>query len=198
MAKISLKEWQKHNNWEKDWWGNCNNTFEEGLKQEIYAKYMRLEQFAVPGHWFDLRGKSIIDIGGGPASLLLRCKNFSGAVVVDPCKFPNWVTMRYSLAGIEHIRKQAEKYWPPDEFRFDEAWLYNCLQHVQDPEKVIKLARTAKRVRVFEYLNIGVCDGHPHNLIKEDLDKMFDRQGLTERHEGLVHGEIYFGVFNYE
>lgn len=165
---------------------------------------MRLSQFAVPGHWFDLGDKSILDIGGGPSSILLRCKNFSKAVVVDPCDFPEWVAARYKAAGIEYVKKKAEKYQPS--IRFDEAWLYNCLQHVQNLEKVIRLAKMAKKVRVFEYLNIGVCDGHPHNLTKELLDGLFERQGLVEKHEGLAEilrsslhsvAEIYFGVFNY-
>ena len=193
---LTVDEWKHHNKWEEDWWGDCSNTFEEQLKQEVYIHYMKLDQFAIPGHWFDMRGKSIIDIGGGPISILLRCKNFSKAVVVDPCPFPMWVTRRYNLHSITHIRKLAENYAPP--IRFDEAWLYNCLQHVLDPEKVVNLAKNAKKVRVFEYCNIGVCEGHPHNLTKELLDKLFDRQGLTEWHDGLVHGVIYFGVFNYE
>ncbi len=191
-----LEDWLAHNEWERKWWDNCSNTFEEQLKQEVYAQYMKLNQFATNGHWFNLQGRSILDIGGGPVSLLLRCKNFSKAVVVDPCNFPEWVSIRYSLAGIIHIRECAEVVKIDD--KFDEAWLYNCLQHVQDPEKIIELAKKAKRVRVFEYLNIGVCDGHPHNLTREWLDRLFNRQGLTEKHTGLVNGEIYFGVFSYE
>ncbi len=193
---LTPEQWKTHNEWERKWWGNCANTSEEQLKQEIYAEYMRLSLLAVGGHWFDLKRRSVLDIGGGPSSLLLRCKNFSRAVVLDPCGFPEWVSERYKAAGIDHIREMAEEY--SAQAVFDEAWIYNCLQHVRSVEAVVRLAvSSAKKVRIFEYLNIGVCPGHPHNLTRDLLDGLFGKQGLIEKHDGLVHGEIYYGVFNY-
>jgi len=193
---LTLEEWQAHNEWERNWWHNCANTFEEQLKQETYVKYLKLNQFALPGHWFDLKGKSVFDVGGGPISLLLRCKNFSEAVVVDPCPFPEWVADRYECAGITYLPVCAEDYIPI--IRFDEAWIYNCLQHVMNPEKIIDMViHNARKVRIFEYIEVGECPGHPHNLTEEMLDDLFQRQGLTDRLDGLAHGKIYFGVFNY-
>ncbi len=190
-------KWAEHNEWERTWWGACANTFEEQLKQEVYAAYMRLSpQFVVPGHWFDMKGRSVLDVGGGPCSLLLRCRGFPRAVVVDPCGFPEWVTVRYREADIEHVRAQAENCGSLGVF--DEGWVYNCLQHVEDVAKVVQfIVGSVKKVRVFEYLNVGVCPGHPNNLTKELLDGLFGKKGLTEKHSGLVNGEVYFGVFNY-
>ena len=31
-----------------------------------------------------IKPKSVLDIGGGPVSLLLKCENFKKAIVVDP------------------------------------------------------------------------------------------------------------------
>jgi len=193
---ISLEEWKEHSEWERKWWYGCANTFDEQLKQEnIYAPYMKLNQFAVHRKFFDLKGLSVLDIGGGPVSLLLRCYNFKRAVVVDPCDYPEWVAERYKLANIEYVKERAEVV--ELDGKFDEVWIYNVLQHVQDPVEVIKAARKyGKKIRVFECLEIGAHKGHPHNLTKEALDEAFGKEGLVDNKGG---GQIwYFGVFGYE
>jgi len=193
---ISLEEWKEHSEWERKWWYGCVNTFDEELKQEnVYVPYMRLNQFAAHRKFFDLKGLSVLDIGGGPVSLLLRCFNFSRAVVVDPCDYPEWVAERYKQANIEYIKERAEVV--ELDGKFDEVWIYNVLQHVQDPGEVIKAARKyGKKIRVFECLEIGVHKGHPHNLMKEALDVAFGKEGLVDnRSPGQIY---YFGVFSYE
>lgn len=194
---ISRKEWREHNDWEKNWWEDCTNTYSEQVLQEMYAKYMKLDQFAMPYRYqFDLKGMSVVDIGGGPVSLLLRCKNCSRAVVVDPCDYPNWVLERYKLAGITLIKKPAEDVAFDKEF--DEAWIYNCLQHVRDPGKLIQNAMaSARKIRVFEPLEVGTHQGHPHNLSQDVLDRAFGKQGLTDERGGKPGEIYYFGVFSY-
>jgi 2-polyprenyl-3-methyl-5-hydroxy-6-metoxy-1,4-benzoquinol methylase len=197
MGPISEKEWESHNKWEREWWGDCKDTFDEQLKQQTYAELMKLPQFAVHRHGYNLHGMSVLDIGGGPVSLLLRCYNYRRAVVVDPCTFPQWVMDRYSMAKIEYFKDQAEIITFAE--KFDEVWLYNCLQHVQDPARVIEMARrSAKKIRVAEVIEIGVYLGHPQNLTKDILDSLFGREGLVEQKSGIAHGLFYFGVFNYE
>lgn len=200
---VDIEEWQRHNDYERRFWGDCRNTLGEQLKQEIYAKYMGLYR-QYPSRWrwnFDLKGKSVVDIGGGPVSLLLRCSNFSKAVVVDPCPFPQWVLERYRLGMVEFVQQRAEEYEPPQ--RFDEAWIYNVLQHVQDPEKVVRVARSAARkLRVFEFIETPIKEGHPHSFTKEDLDAMFGQEGLAETFDDTQWNfdwdQIYFGVFWYD
>jgi len=211
FQSISTEEWQKHNGWETSWWDNCVNTFDEQLKQQIYADYMKINQFAKHTSnfnyqgvqqtrgtsYFDLGGKSILDIGGGPVSLLLRCQNFKRAVVLDPCPYPDWITERYKSAGIELIKKCAEDSVIID--WFDEVWIYNVLQHVKDPIEVIKFAkRSGNKIRVCEPLNVGECMGHPHNLTKELLDKAFGKVGMTADVNNLIKGNMYYGIFTYE
>jgi len=211
LQAISTDDWQKHNGWEEQWWADCVNTYDEQVKQQVYAERMKLIQFAKytsefeyngvkygkGNTYFDMQGKSILDIGGGPVSLLLRCKNFKRAVVLDPCNYPEWVKDRYKAAGIELIKKCAEDSVIID--WFDEVWIYNVLQHVKDPLEVVRFAkRSGNKVRVCEPLNIGECMGHPHNLTKEMLDKAFGKVGLTENVDDILKGNMYFGVFSYE
>ena len=199
FKKLSDKEWARHSQWEKAWWKNATDTFgEQALQDSLYIKPMKLDQYFTPvRRGFDLKGKSVVDIGGGPVSLLLRCVNISRAVVVDPCDFPKWVAGRYKLAEIEYVKEQAENIAYDKEF--DEAWIYNVLQHVRDPEKVIKNAiASARLVRIIEPLEIGVHPGHPHNLYVEALDKAFSREGLIHSFGGKP-GEVYYhGVFIYD
>ena len=45
---------------EKDYWGNCANTFDEDQKHYVYARFMGLTR----SHYsFPVNGSSIIDIG---------------------------------------------------------------------------------------------------------------------------------------
>lgn len=197
MQSISPKEWESHNEWERAWWGDCKDTFDEQLKQEIYAEFMKLTQFGSIRHSFNLKKMSILDIGGGPVSLLLRCYDYKRAVIVDPCAYPDWVMERYKIANIEYIKEKAEEV--NFEEKFDEVWIYNCLQHVQDPAKVIEMAiKSAKKIRIAEVLEIVVYPGHPQSLTKATLDELFNREGLVEQREGSAHGLFYFGVFRYE
>lgn len=194
---VSLEKWKEHSEWERKWWYGCVNTFDEQLKQEqIYVPYMKLNQFAAHRKFFDLKGMSVLDMGGGPVSLLLRCYNFKRAVVVDPCDYPKWVTERYKQANIEYIKEMGET----AEFsgsKFDEVWIYNVLQHVQNSVKVIETAKKyGKKIRVFENLEIGIYKGHPHNLTREALDEAFGKEGLVDN---KGNGQIwYYGVFRYE
>ena len=197
LKPISKEQWEKENHWEKAWWKMCTNTYSEQLLQDMYARYMKLYDYAKPRYSFDLGGRSVLDVGGGPVSLLLRCTNFKRAVVLDPCDYPNWVRERYKLAGIEWIKTPAEDF--TSEEKFDEAWIYNVLQHVRDPAKVAECAKThAKKIRVFEPLEVGIHQGHPHNLSKEALDEVFERKGLVDERGGNPGEIIYYGVFSYE
>lgn len=192
------KTWLKANEWEREWWSDCANTYDEEAKQLHYASHMGLDQYretnkiSGQGFQFNLKGKSILDIGGGPVSLLLKCVNFNRAVVVDPCKFPNWIMERYKAHGIEFINKPAEEI---NLYGFDEAWIYNVLQHVIDPTEVVEKAKKAgKIVRIYEWVNTGTNVGHPNNLTTSFLDKHFNGQ-MKKMNENGCHGMAYFDVY---
>lgn len=177
------KSFQDAQKLEQEWWGNCTDTFDEETKQQHYADVMGLKRIKGVG-WvserpIDLGGKSVLDIGGGPVSLLLKCRNRGACAILDPNNWPNWVFNRYRGAGIEYIQAQAE-HAVLDKV-YDEVWIYNVLQHVESPEAVIATAKKYGRVvRVFEWLGGVPNDAHPHSLTKEFLDK-----------ELGVHGKVH-------
>lgn len=172
MTDEHVHGWDDDQEWERSWWGSCCNTFAEETKQITYAHRMGLKNEPAAGRWplYDLRGKSVLDIGGGPTSMLLKTVNGVRLHVADPCKYPAWVAERYKLAGITYTQQAGEDLTIPFTPRFDEVWIYNVLQHVQDPEAIIRNARMqAPVLRIFEWVYLPPHIGHPHELRPEKL-----------------------------
>lgn len=169
--------------YEKGYWGTCQNTFEEERKQLVYAKYMGL-QFSDYNSWIvGLEGKKILDIGGGPSSLLLKTNGLARAKVIDPLQYPTWVYHRYDAAKVEWEIQYGEQILEDDD-SFDEVWIYNVLQHTQNPEEIIRLAgKVAPIIRMFEWINIPPYAGHPQHLTEERLNKALNATGTTGRLE---------------
>lgn len=143
------------------------------------------------GYSYDMEGKSVLDIGGGPVSMLLKCVNLSYSKVIDPALYPEWVESRYRAARIDYDRSMAERM---DEQGFDEAWIYNVLQHTEEPQIIIKKAkRSASVLRVFEWVDTVKNVGHPHAFTKESLDQMFGVNGLVTELNGQneCHGHAW-------
>lgn len=185
-------EWELAQQFEAGFWGDCANSYGEETKQLVYARYMGLNfvNSGGPGPVYDLDGGSILDLGGGPASLLLKCVNGGLLVVVDPCEYPDWVHERYEAHGIELVTEPAEDFDDPE--GFDEVWIYNVLQHVFDPEEVLSIAiRHSECLRVFEWLDMPISPGHPHTLTMDDFPPGLETGYVNE---GGAVGTACFGV----
>ncbi len=162
---------------ELDYWDSPINQWVEMGRHYVYAEKMGLR---VENYWFRVHGKSVLDIGGGPCSMLLQTWDAGVSVVVDPSPYPTWVIDRYTKRRIILVPVKGEAL-PWIERKFDEAWIYNVLQHVEDPAIVIAEARrVANRVRIFEWIDIPPYEGHPHMLTKKGLDAWLDIDGTVE------------------
>lgn len=181
---------------ERSWWGDCCNTFHEEQKQLVYASRMELLADWNCGHppQFDLQGRSVVDVGGGPSSLLLKTVNAGERLVIDPCDFPPWVYARYREAGIYVMRQPGERWTSAG---FDEGWIYNVLQHVENPELVIETMKTNCRlIRIFEWIDIPAYPGHPHELKSELLERWLGPGGReTYVNDFGAVGTAFHGVF---
>jgi 2-polyprenyl-3-methyl-5-hydroxy-6-metoxy-1,4-benzoquinol methylase len=202
-----MTNWDEVNEWERQWWGDCTNTFAEETKQITYAHRMGLQNVSDGAHWpyYDLAGKSVLDIGGGPTSMLLKCHSGGLRVVVDPCRYPDWVRTRYEVAGITYVVERGEDIDGIDQVvnapRFDEAWIYNVLQHTDDPERIVRHARTyARSVRLFEWVDIPPHHGHPSELRADRLSEWLGGYGTVEdmrrAPENGCNEKAYYGVFS--
>jgi hypothetical protein len=193
--------WKEAQDWERSWWGSCSNTLGEEIKQLLYADRMGLQSYhdGKSPYNFDLGGASVLDVGGGPTSLLLRCNNYPSAAVVDPLVIPEWVRQRYHTVGIKFLQHRAEDigflFGPGS---WDEVWIYNVLQHTDDPELIVHNARRCGSIiRLFEWVDTRVNQGHPHSLSKELLDSWLKGDGKVETLTGQsnCYGKCYYGIF---
>ena len=197
---VNDMSWSDHQVTETAWHGDCLTTFGEETKQLEYAWRMGLRQIPYGGHWpvYDLDGRSVLDIGGGPVSMLLKCINRSESAVADPCPYPEWVVKRYTDNGIYYLRVKGEDVIDYGS-GFDEVWIYNCLQHTENPEKIVRDARKiAPVLRIFEWIDIPPHEGHPNELKEADLNEWIGGTGTVEvmtGQNGCV-GRAYFGVFS--
>ena len=176
---------------ERDFWGLCTNTFFEETKHFVYGKLMGLTE---QSNSFKLDSpKRILDIGGGPVSMLLKVQNLAAGTVVDPLDFPQWTVDRYKSYSIDVIKEKAEY---TDLKGYDEVWIYNVLKDTVDPERIISNAKKAAPViRMFEWVNLGP-DAGKHELTEDLLNAWIGQKGktvqLTQRN---CYGKAYFGKF---
>ena len=189
--------WNDAQAWERDWHGDCLNTYGEETKQFLYAEKMGLKRLHTPKTRYAIEGDGlcVLDIGSGPSSILLKCEGIVCSACVDPISFPQWVKDRYAYAGIEIIQSKGEDI---KRMGFDEAWMYNVLQHTEDPQKVVENARrAAKTIRIFEWVETGTNIGHIHNLTEAKLNEWLDGYGKVETFNGQwnCYGKGYYGIF---
>lgn len=195
-----MSSWNEAQEFERQFWNDCVNTFSEESKQREYAKAMGLELIRVSplGFGYNLTGARVLDVGGGPVSLLLKSVNRTG-VVVDPCRFPDWVHLRYATTGLWMRRMRGEDL---DETlgSFSEAWIYNVLQHTDDPAKIIANAkRLAPVLRIFEWIDTPAYEGHPQEITRAKLEEWIGQTGQVTEFNGQneCHGRAFHGCFRH-
>ncbi|MGH2596132.1 MAG: hypothetical protein ACRDH7_09235 [Actinomycetota bacterium] len=160
--------WAEAQEAEVTWWGSCLNTFWVEREQFEIARMMGL---GVEDYSIRTAG-TIWDVGGGPVSMLLKAEGWSEAQVIDPARFPAWTLMRYAEAGIDLVPVPAEDALFDPVLRPDEIWIYNTLQHVGDPLRVVELAvSVAPVVRLFEWVEQMTNECHIHTLHAAEIER---------------------------
>jgi hypothetical protein len=179
-----VDEWQAAQAWEKNWWlNNPQMHAYEITKGDAVAKFLQIG---------DVSDKSVIDIGCGPFSLLQRHKVRAG-VALDPLDYQH-LEAAYAAAGISRLRIKGEDL-TEHYGHFDEAWIYNCLQHVVGPGLILRNAiDVADCVRLFEWINMPPCQGHPHMLTLPMLCRPFEEAGW--KRDLLVNAVADFNGLN--
>jgi hypothetical protein len=68
----------------------------------------RLVGIKINGCSFDAMGKRILDIGGGPVSVLLKTQNLAFGMLCNPITYPAWVYERYRAKGIIYLVQSGD------------------------------------------------------------------------------------------
>jgi glycosyltransferase involved in cell wall biosynthesis len=172
-APVVKSEWEKATEFETNWWGLEPNERwnEEVRKQDAYARLMGMPDDLDLG-----KPTTVLDIGCGPTSMLLRAdRHGAPAVGVDPLPVSKATRQRYKAAGVTFLNFKAEEFDSTEHPVFAEAWCYNCLQHTEDPAAVLEeMGKAARLVRIFEWRNTPPQPGHPQTLTEELFAKAFE------------------------
>lgn len=150
----------------------------------------------------DVAPSSVLDVGGGPSSLLLGLPAMARRTVLDPLTFNESDEERYRAEGILRDTTPAEKYaGAPHE----EVWLYNCLQHVMDPTAVLDMCakKAVRAIRLFEWVNVPTDELHLHTLSSRAIVAALQARGFhadrsvegTATHRGHWRQEFLAGVW---
>lgn len=119
---------------------------------------------------FDLKGKSVCEIGPARIPALYFCSNFSKSWIIEPLVFQETLDL-FKDRDVEFIHDKAETCDIPE---VDEIWLINVLQHVQNPDLIIeRIKNKCKTIRFFEPICDWTNDEHPHAFSFEDYYEYF-------------------------
>lgn len=153
-----------------------------------YFKYLEIDP--------DLKGKSVIEIGPGRISSLLFCENYSDSYIIEPTEYEG-IEHLYSDPKLHIIKKTAEEW---DFEKVDEVWLFNLLQHVQDPDLLIsKCKKNSTIIRFFEPLDLPTDNEHPFTFNLNDFNEYFGESVKIYKSIGEpgFHGaDCVYGVYH--
>lgn len=106
----------------------------------------------------DQQGKTIVEIGCGPYPVTSACVNIN-AILIEPLDYELEVRVKQTAEDVE--------------FNGDEAWLFNVLQHVRDPELIVEKCKRLPVVRFFEPIDYPTSLCHPHTFTLKDFQRWF-------------------------
>lgn len=143
------------------------------------------------GMSFTQNGRYVVEVGGGAYPAVSFCRDVVG-VVVEPLSFPSLPPI-----GIRWIQSALEDIPLRDLPQANEVWLFNCLQHVRDPEVVIEHSKEmAPTIRFFEPVDYPTCVYHPHTFTQADFERWFgEMQRYTDRVPGFFDADCCYGTW---
>lgn len=172
-----MGRWEDAQIGELKYWQRPRVVWGEHDKQLSYFEHMKMwEDFGIADFELDMKDKSVLDIGCGPASSLLRMTNAACLSGIDPIEYGAAARRRYTAFGIDYRVSPAENL--DREFgehsMFDLTLCYNVLQHPENPEKIVKqMIHHSREIRIFEWLWIPTDNEHLWMLTPDMLLNWF-------------------------
>jgi len=122
----------------------------------------------------NFRNKILVDIGSGPTGILTRLQA-KEKIAVDPLLIDS------TDPSIKRIKARGEEI-PLNYQVADCVFLYNVLQHVISPEKVLdeglRILKSGGTFYILEQLNLPVDPAHPHSLKLEMFDNWISKNNF--------------------
>lgn len=142
---------------------------------------------------FDQWGKTVAEVGCGPYPATLFCEH-----VLPTLYEPLWFPELKKATEDPCVRWYREPFEAAPINEVEECWLFNCLQHVRDPEIVVaKAKRSALTIRFFEPVDYPTCVYHPHTFTQADFERWFPGsvKRYTDRLPGFFDADCCYGTY---
>lgn len=167
--KINSEKWVIAQKGEKNFWTRWIQTHSsDDIWLNKVLKYFHLKQNQ------DFGKKILVDIGSGPIGILTKLKA-EKKIAIDPLSIESF------SETVERIKALGEKI-PLSNESIDCIFIYNVLQHVIFPEKVLEEGtRILKQEGIFyilEQLNLPTDELHLHSLKLEMFEKWILKNNL--------------------
>jgi hypothetical protein len=162
---VDNKIWQQAQNYEKVF--HWKKSYQDAISyyREFYKGY-----FKYLGIETDQKGKRIIEVGPANVPALVFCENYGRSLIIEPMPSERLDRITQSM-NVDIIKQPAENVKVSG---YDQVWIFNLLQHVIDPEKLVENLKTmAEKIYFFEPINTKISVNHPHSLKIEDFKRWF-------------------------
>jgi hypothetical protein len=185
ISGVSQHEWLAAQKYESDWWHGWLE--EHGGNDDEWLAYV-LRSFGIRDT-DQFAGKVLVDVGGGPIGILTKLSG-TRRIVVDPQATPSVdVTLERINAPGEEIPLPAGV--------ADVVFMYNVLQHVSDPRRVLdecfRLVRPGGLIYLNDQLYVPTNEGHPHRLTEHLFQIWFLEHPLALEHWEVEYDRSYAG-----
>lgn len=177
MTAITKQRWMEAQVEEKAM--HDNYSFDEGLGiwRDSFDKHVK-----ILGMDYNVGPKTILEIGCAGFPGLYLCDGYTKGYLVEPMPSDNLQRCLRERPNLELIQAPMEEAVLPE--GIDEVWLFNVLQHVIDPDLIIKKCKeVAPVVRFFEPIDWPTCSFHPHTFTLEYFENAFGKEN-TKKYEG--------------
>ena len=187
---------------EEDWHNKPGHMIMTAAGHSIFKKELDIG--------LDQTNKTILDIGGGPHSILLDCNDFTEGVIVDPIDY------RQTFEGLEEVFGKCNIDFVPTEMEnydskgktFDEIWCYNVLPHADDEKEffdsLLKCCKPGTIIKITEPINLLPYEGHPlyvtpdtFNYLKDRCSNVIKEKCYNPEGYKWVHGEHIFLILEF-
>lgn len=172
---ITLETWKNAQRHERVWHDRHPQSWEQWqIYYQGYFNHLDIDR--------DCKGKIIVEIGPSDIPALSFCTNVKG-IIIEP--LPSQRLLHTAKErGLIVFKVRGEDFDFP---QVDEVWMFNVLQHVIDPDRIINKAKEASGcVRFFEPIDFGTDRMHLHNFTMDYFKQFFQDVRRYERHEGLT------------
>jgi 2-polyprenyl-3-methyl-5-hydroxy-6-metoxy-1,4-benzoquinol methylase len=187
---INNERWNIANRGETTYWLDVLTSDEKIKQNDGFLRYNPVLGLNTD----NVAGKRIIDIGGGPISIMYHF-DLGNSAIVDPLVLPEKYIKKYAEKRITYYQVKAEDFltnWNGE--KWDEVWMYNCLQHVQAPEIILSnLRNVASVLRIGEPIGTGTDNEHPYSFTKEWLVAKLTEISTSQRFLFEDYDYTYFG-----